>query len=68
MAKKLNKSADLLGIKIARTSVERARELSELVARNGWASVDVDRADPATLKAVLEAAIDVLYERATRRK
>jgi hypothetical protein len=68
MVKRVNKSADLLGIKIARTSVERARELSELVARNGWASVSIDRGDPATLKAILEAAIDALYERATRRK
>jgi hypothetical protein len=68
MLKKVNKSANLLGIKIDRASVERARELSELVARNGWSSVDVDRGDPATLKAILEAAIDALYERATRRK
>ncbi len=57
-----------MAIKMSQETVERARELSEIVARQGWASMGIDRSDPATMTAVLEAAIDLMYERATQKK
>jgi hypothetical protein len=57
-----------MAIKMTKATVERARELSEIAARHGWNSMGVDRSDPATITAVVEAAIDLLYARATKRK
>jgi len=55
-------------MKMTRATVERARELSEIVARHGWESVAIDRSDPATLTAIVEAAIDVLWARTQKKK
>jgi hypothetical protein len=57
-----------MAIKMSQETVERARELSEIAARQGWMSLGIDRSDPATMTAVVEAAIDLLYVRATQKK
>lgn len=64
MAKGSMKSADRVALKMTRETVERVRAISEVAARQGWASLGVDRDDPATMTAVVEAAVDVLYARA----
>ena len=62
------KAPERLAIKMSREIVEKARALSELVARKGWDALGIDRSDPATITAVTEAAIDVLTERAKRKR
>lgn len=62
------KAPDRLAIKMSREIVEKARTLSELVARRGWEALGIDRSDPATITAVTEAAIDLLTECAKRKR
>lgn len=51
-----------------RATVDRVRELSAIVARMGWQSLGIDREDPATMTAVIDAAVDQLYARATAKR
>ncbi len=48
-------------IKMSRETVAKIRELSGLVSRAGWDSLGIERSDPATMTAVTEAAVDLLY-------
>lgn len=68
MATKETKRDVRQAIKMPKSAAERARELSEIVSRQGWASVGIDRTDPPTITAVVEAAIDLLYSRATAKR
>jgi hypothetical protein len=68
MAAKDSKKDERQAIKMPKTAAGRARELSEIVSRQGWASVGVDRNDPPTITAIVEAAIDLLYARATAKR
>jgi hypothetical protein len=54
--------------KLSREHVERAREISEFASRQGWSTLGVDRGDPPTIKAVVEAAIDALHARMSQRR
>ena len=68
MAKEGKPTDDRLAIKMNRSTVERVRELSAIVARIGWQSLGIEREDPATNTAVIEAAVDLLYARATAKR
>ena len=57
-----------MAIKMNRATVDRVRELSTIVSRHGWQSLGVDRDDPATMTAVVEAAVDALYGRAAQKR
>jgi hypothetical protein len=67
MATKAEKKGDT-SFKLSRAHADRAREISEVASRQGWASLGVDRGDPPTIKAVMEAAIDLLYSRIPARR
>ena len=63
-----NKPPDRMAIKMNRVTVERVRELSAIVARVGWQSLGIDRDDPATMTAVIEASVDLLFARASQKR
>lgn len=67
MKAKPEKRADT-SFKLSQSHAERAREISEAASRQGWAALGVDRGDPPTIKAVMEAAIDLLHSRIPRKK
>jgi hypothetical protein len=55
--------SDRQGIKIPREAHEELKVLAAEAARYGWAAFGIDRADPPTMTALLEAAIRLLGER-----
>ena len=50
-------------VALATPVVERARELSALTSRHGWASLGIDRDDPATMSAIFEEGLKLLAAR-----
>lgn len=50
-------------VKITSKAHEALRELATFAARNGWASLGIDRDDPPTQQALIEEAIILLAER-----
>lgn len=60
--------SDRASIALPKTILEKARELSALVSKNGWVAIGIDRDDPATITAIFEQAIDSLAERAAAAK
>ena len=56
--------SDRTSVAVPKGVVKKAKELSSLASRNGWAALGIDRDDPPTLTAVFEAAIDALLARA----
>jgi hypothetical protein len=62
------KAPERMAIKMSKATVDRVRELSALVSRVGWESLGIERSDPATMTAVIEAAVDMLYGHAHRKR
>ena len=54
--------------RLTRETHERLKALASFIARHGWASVGIDRDDPANQTAVLDAAVSLLADRAEHRK
>jgi len=50
-------------IKLNRSLYDEIKEVQAQIARNGWASAGVDRADPATVAAIIEQGVKLLGER-----
>lgn len=50
-------------VALARPLVEKAREMSSHISRHGWASLDIDRDDPATMTAIFEEGLKLLATR-----
>ena len=50
-------------VALATPLVEKARELSALISRHGWASLDIDRDDPATMTVIFEEGLKLLAAR-----
>jgi hypothetical protein len=50
-------------VALARRVVEKARELSAFTSKNGWASLGIDREDPATMSAIFEEGLNLLATR-----
>jgi hypothetical protein len=51
-------------VKIHKTALDTARALSGHVAAHGWQSIGVDRSDLPTIAAIIEAAIQLLADKA----
>jgi hypothetical protein len=50
-------------VKIPPATHDLLRELTAHVSRHGWSSLGIDREDPPTHTAVIEAAIELLASR-----
>ena len=50
-------------VKIPPAAHEMLRELTAYASRHGWSSLGIDRDDPPTQTAVIEAAIELLGSR-----
>ncbi len=50
-------------MKVPLAALEELRKLAAYTARNGWASLGIDREDPPTQTALIEEAIRLLVER-----
>ncbi len=55
---------DRTSVAIARRVAKKAKELSALASQHGWSVFGIERADPPTLTAIFEEAINVLAARA----
>jgi hypothetical protein len=62
----MNRS-DRTSVALPKEIAQKARDLSALASKHGWAALGVDRDDPPTITAIFEAAIDVLAARAKTR-
>lgn len=60
MAKKKD---DAHPIRVSATAYEHAQTLLTYVAKNGWRGLGIDREDPPSITAVLEAALESLSQR-----
>ncbi len=56
--------SDRTTVAVPKDVVRKAKLVSSMASKNGWAALGIDRDDPPTLTAVFEAAIDVLLARA----
>lgn len=54
--------------RLFRETHDQVRELVAHISRHGWSSVGIDRDDPPTGTAVLDAAVSLLSERAKPKK
>ena len=55
-------------VKVPIEALEQLRKLAAYTARNGWASLGIDREDPPTQTALIEEAIRLLVERSKQMK
>lgn len=55
-------------MKVPVAALDELRKLAAYTARNGWASLGIDREDPPTQTALIEEAIRLLVERAEKLK
>jgi hypothetical protein len=53
-----------MSVALPRDVSDKARELSALASKHGWALFGVDRDDPPTMTAIFEEAINQLAARA----
>jgi hypothetical protein len=59
----MSKGQDRQTVALASRVVEKARALSALTSKHGWASLGIDREDPATMSAIFEEALNLLAAR-----
>jgi hypothetical protein len=59
----MSKGQDRQTVALASKVVEKARSLSALTSKHGWASLGIDREDPATMSAIFEEALNLLAAR-----
>jgi hypothetical protein len=62
----MGKRSDRLSVALPRDISDKARQLSALASKHGWAVFGVDREDPPTMTAIFEEAINVLAARAKK--
>ena len=59
----MSKPQDRQSVALASRVVEKARALSEFASKYGWASLGIDRNDPATMSAIFDEALTLLEAR-----
>jgi hypothetical protein len=65
----MSKESDrFIQARLTRETHERLKALASFIARHGWASVGIDRDDPANQTAVLDAAVNLLLSRAEQQR
>jgi hypothetical protein len=57
------KKDDAHPIRVSATAYEHAQALLTYVAKHGWRGLGIDREDPPTITAVLEAALESIAQR-----
>ncbi len=60
--------SDRTTVALPKEIAKKAKMLSSIASRHGWAALGVDRDDPPTLTAVFEAAIEELLARAKTKR
>jgi hypothetical protein len=58
--------SDRTSVALPKEIVDKARALSALASKNGWAALGIDRDDPPTITAIFEQAIESLAARAKK--
>jgi hypothetical protein len=62
------KRSERSNVSLPASVLEKARKLSALASQHGWIALGVNRADPATITAIFEEAINGLAGRATKQR